>query len=128
MTLAAFIEVARSVGIGAAAVLVTWLGVKQTGRKQKTDTAQQMFDQLQEERDAARESHAADMARMENRLQRAEDAAEKADQKAEKLAEDMRASHKRELLRDDFIQDLRNHIRLGLGPPPPDWPEELRRG
>lgn len=124
----AAIEVVRGVGIGGATILVTWLGVKQTGRKQKTDTAQQMFDQLQEERNTAREAHAADIERMEKRLERAEEKAAKADEKAEKLAEDMRAAHRRELLRDDFIQELRNHIRLGLGPPPPDWPEELRRG
>lgn len=124
----AAIEVVRGVGIGGATILVTWLGVKQTGKKAKTDSVQQLVDQLQEERDTARDAHSADMDRMEKRLEKAEAKAEKADEKAEKLAQDMRAAHYRELLRDDFIQELRNHIRLGLGPPPPEWPEELRRG
>lgn len=117
----AAIEVVRGVGIGGATILVTWLGVKQTGRKNKTDSVQQLVDQLQEERDAAEHRHNEAMQRIELKL-------EKTEAKVEKLDEDARESYRRELVRDDYIQDLRNHIRLGLGPPPPEWPQELRRG
>lgn len=128
MGMDAAIEVVRGVGIGGATILVTWLGVKQTGKKNKVDSVQQLIDQLQEERDTARRQHVEDMDRMEKRVEKAEKTAENAVTKADGLAEDIRAAHRRELVRDDFIQELRNHIRLGLGPPPPEWPEELRRG
>lgn len=121
MGMDAAIEVVRGVGIGGATILVTWLGVKQTGKKNKVDSVQQLIDQLQEERDAGERRHDKERAEMK---------AEMREVKAElsKVNEDMRAAYSRELARDDFIQELRNHIRLGLGPPPPEWPEELRRG
>jgi hypothetical protein len=33
----------------------------------------------------------------------------------------------RELIRDDYIQTLRQHITDGKPPPPPPWPEALIR-
>lgn len=115
------IEVARGIGTVGLASLVTWLGIRQSGKKNKTDTAQQMFDQLQEERDAAEKRHAADKAEWKEELREVKD-------ELKKVNEDVRAAYRREMDRDDFIQELRNHIRLGLGPPPPEWPESLRHG
>lgn len=115
------IEVARGIGTVGLASLVTWLGIRQSGKKNKTDTAQQMFDQLQEERDAAEKRHDKVVERLETKL-------EKAEERMASMEADQRAAYQREMARDEFIQDLRNHIRLGLGPPPPEWPEALRHG
>lgn len=121
MSMDGVIDAARGIGTVGIASFVTWIGIRQTGKKNKTDTAQSMFDQLQEERDAAQSRHDVVVERLEGKLKAA-------DARMDKFAEDMRAAYRRELLRDDFIQELRNHIRLDLGPPPPEWPEELRRG
>lgn len=34
-------------------------------------------------------------------------------------------SIKRERVSNDYMWQLRNHIELGLGPPPPVWPQQL---
>lgn len=121
MSADAVVETVRGVGIGGLTAFVAWLGIRQTGHKNKTDTAQTMFDQLQEERDAAERRHAADKLEWKEELRELKN-------ELSRVNLDMRAAYLREIRRDDFIQDLRNHIRLGKGPPPPDWPEELRRG
>lgn len=121
MSADAVIETVRGVGIGGLTAFVAWLGIRQTGKKTKTDSAQTMIDQLQEERDAAQSRHDVVVERLEAKLKAG-------DERMDKFALDMRAAYQRELRRDDFIQELRNHIRLDLGPPPPEWPEELRRG
>lgn len=120
MSADAVVETVRGVGIGGLTAFVTWLGIRQSGKKTKNDTAQQMFDQLQEERDAAEKRHDIIVDKLETKLA-------EADKRMDAFAADMRAAYLRELARDDFIQELRNHIRLDLGPPPPEWPEELRR-
>lgn len=117
----AVVDAARGIGTVGLASLVTWLGIRQSGKKNKTDTAQQMFDQLQEERDAAERRHDKVVERLEGKL-------EKAEERLASMEADQRAAYLREMTRDDFIQELRNHIRLGLGPPPPEWPESLRHG
>lgn len=83
-------------------LLGIYLGVRQTGRKTRTDAAQGLIDQLQEERGEIRKELNA-------------------------VQVELRAIRERELIRDDYIQELRNHIREGLPPPPPEWPEGLRR-
>lgn len=37
------------------------------------------------------------------------------------------ASLRRERLRDDYIYQLRDHIKDGMPPPPPPWPPGLTR-
>lgn len=93
---------------GVLALFGIWLSVRKDDKKTRSDAAQSLFNELQEER--------AELKRERAELK----------QKVERMDQEMRAAHQRELIRDDFIQELRNHIRRGLGPPPPDWPEELR--
>lgn len=80
-----------------------WMSLRQSGRKSKTDAAQSLFNDLQEER------------------QELKDEREKLKARVDRIEE-------RERIRDDYIQELRQHIRLGLPPPPPNWPEGIRNG
>lgn len=92
-----------TIAAGLLALLGIWLTVRQAGKQTKTNVAQQLIDQLQEER-----------SKIQDRLDRIE--------------ADNRKRDERERIRDDYIQELRQHIRLGLPPPPPAWPGELRHG
>jgi hypothetical protein len=41
------------------------------------------------------------------------------------LETEQRKSKRREMIRDNYINKLREHINLGNPPPPPEWPEGL---
>jgi cell division protein FtsB len=86
--------------IGLAGII---LSLRQSTQKSKTDAAQALFNELQEERAELK----AERKELRERVDRIEE---------------------RERIRDDYIQELRQHIRLGLPPPPPPWPEGIRNG
>lgn len=85
-----------------------YLSVRQTSHQSKTDAAQGLFNELQEERNELKRER----EELRGRLDRCE--------------LELRQVRIRELQRDEYLQDLRNHIRLELPPPPPPWPEHLR--
>ena len=70
-----------------------------------------LIDQLQEEVAALRTDKAAEMAAMKKDI---------ADLKAEQAQ-----SKKRERIRDDYINRLRQHIADHKPPPAPEWPSGL---
>jgi cbb3-type cytochrome oxidase subunit 3 len=107
---AAGLQLTGTIATAILALAGIWLSVRPTQKRNQSDAAQSLFNELQEER--------AELKRERTEL--------KAEVEAIKV--ELLAAHRREIVRDDFIQDLRNHIRRGLGPPPPDWPEELRHG
>lgn len=41
------------------------------------------------------------------------------------LKDEQKKAKKRELIRDNYINKLRDHINAGNPPPPPEWPEGL---
>lgn len=86
-----------SVAVAVIGVCGTWLAAK-VQHKGRPENA--LIDQLQEEMTAMR----GDIA----------------DLKAEQLK-----SRRRERIRDDYINKLREHINAGNPPPPPAWPEGL---
>lgn len=90
-----------------------YLSNRKDSKKTKTDTAQGLIDQLQEERDSLVE-------RMDHHNQECK--AEIAGLRAE-LAR-FRDEH---IALIDYAQDLRHRIRTNVGPPPPDWPLSLRK-
>lgn len=89
--------VVGSVAVAVVTVCGTWLATK-IQHKGKPENA--LIDQLQEE-----------MASMRGDI-------------AELKAEQSKAK-RRERIRDDYINKLREHINLGNPPPPPAWPEGL---
>lgn len=89
--------VVGSVAVAIVTVCGTWLATK-IQHKGKPENA--LIDQLQEE-----------MASMRGDI-------------AELKAEQSKAK-RRERIRDDYINKLREHINLGNPPPPPAWPEGL---
>jgi hypothetical protein len=86
----------------------TWLTVK-IQHKGKPENA--LIDQLQEEVAAIRTEKANDMAVMRQDI---------ADLKAEQGK-----AKRREMIRDNYINRLRQHIADQKPPPAPDWPEGL---
>jgi predicted nuclease with TOPRIM domain len=84
-----------------------WLSVRQSGQKTKTDAAQGLFNELQEER--------AELKKDRSELHA----------QVQALREEVAVLRRENFELMDFVQDLRNHIREGLGPPPPDWPQAL---
>lgn len=70
-----------------------------------------LIDQLQEQIKDDREARERETASMK---------ADIAD-----LKEEQRKSKKRERIRDDYINKLRDHINAGNPPPPPAWPDGL---
>lgn len=50
---------------------------------------------------------------------------EESNRKFTVLTERMDDTSRRERIRDDYIQVLRQHIAEGKPPPPPPWPKEL---
>lgn len=90
-------------------ILTTWLVVGQTGKKNKTDAAQALFNEVQEERAELKQERTELRGRIE------------------RIEAENRARDERERIRDDYIQELRDHIRRGLPPPPPEWPAGLHR-
>lgn len=49
-----------------------------------------------------------------------------ADQRSE-FEEKFEAAMRHSLIQDDYVYELRAHIAAGKAPPPPEFPEELRR-
>lgn len=92
------------------ALIGIYISLRPTKQQTKINQSQNLFNDLQEER---------------NELKRER---EELKDRVYKIECDLRAARTRELRRDDFIQELRNHIRLEKGPPPPPWPEELLNG
>lgn len=84
-----------------------WLSVRQTSRQSKTDQGQALFNELQEERAELKKDRAYLHAEVN----------------ALRVEVDQLRNANIEL--KDFVQELRNHIRRGLPPPPPPWPEGL---
>lgn len=41
------------------------------------------------------------------------------------LKDEQRKAKRRELIRDNYINKLRDHINAGNPPPPPEWPDGL---
>ena len=108
---------AQLFGTLAAALLALvgiWLTVRQAGKQTKTNVAQQLIDQLQEERTTIQDR----LDRME-RESRAEVAELRT--KVDRMARE-------NLLLRDFVQELRQDIRTGTPPPPRPWPPELADG
>lgn len=81
-----------------------WLSVRQTGQRTKTDAAQGLFNELQEERAELKKDRAELHAQLVA------------------LREEVAVVRRENLDLMEFVQDLRNHIRRDLGPPPPPWP------
>ncbi|MFJ4287965.1 hypothetical protein ACIPY0_20170 [Paenarthrobacter nicotinovorans] len=86
----------------------TWLATK-IQHKGKPENA--LIDQLQEQIKDDREAREKETAAMKADI-------------AELRAEQNKAK-RRERIRDDYINRLREHINLGNPPPPPEWPEGL---
>lgn len=89
------------------AFLGIWLSVRQSGQKTKTDAAQGLFNELQEERAELKK----DRAELHTQIKA--------------LREEVAVLRKENIDLMDFVQDLRNHIRAEKGPPPPPWPQAL---
>lgn len=70
-----------------------------------------LIDQLQEQVESLRTEKAEDIAAM------------KAD--IATLKQEQEKSKRREQIRDNYINRLREHINAGNPPPPPEWPEGL---
>ena len=70
-----------------------------------------LIDQLQEQIKDDRESRERELARQDARISA--------------LELEQRKSKRRELIRDNYINRLREHINAGNPPPPPEWPEGL---
>ena len=94
-----------------AALVRVWMLIRQQGRQSRTTDAQQIIDQLQEERTASREEHRREIGEVRSEL----DALRKRVQRMES----------RELAFFDYVSALRWHIEQGKGPPPPPWPPAL---
>ena len=84
------------------------ISVRQTGAKTKSDAAQGLFNELQEER-AELKKDRVDLYK-----------------ELAALRGEIAVLRRENIDLMDFVQDLRNHIRSGLGPPPPNWPEAFR--
>ena len=87
---------------------VAWITAK-IQHKGKPENA--LIDQLQEQIKDDREAKEKEMASMRSDI-------------AELKAEQGKAK-RREMIRDNYINKLREHINLGNPPPPPEWPEGL---
>lgn len=105
-------------------VLTAWMTQRSISRRAKSDAAQAMIDQLQEERDAAEERHADAIASLDHR--RAEELGGVRRELAD-LRHRMDGMEDRELAFSDYVAALRDHIEQRLGPPPPPWPAALMR-
>ena len=99
--------------VGSVAVAVVGLcGAILTARIQhKGRPENAIIDQLQEQIKDDREAKEKEMAVMR---------ADILDLKTEQ-----QKSKRREMIRDNYINRLREHINLGNPPPPPEWPEGL---
>lgn len=93
---------------GLLALAGIYMSVRQSGSKTKTDAAQGLFNELQEER--------AELKRDRAELHTQVSA----------LRSEIAALRRENIDLMDFVQDLRNHIRAEKGPPPPPWPEAIR--
>ncbi|WDF32259.1 hypothetical protein PTW37_10270 [Arthrobacter agilis] len=80
------------------------------------------IDDLREDLRLARERIDLVDAHAENRIR---DVVAAADARIEKVEREQERSKRREHIRDDYINELRNHIETGLGPPAPPWPKSL---
>lgn len=89
--------VAGSIAVAVVTVCGTWLATK-VQHKGKPENA--LIDQLQEEMAAMRGDIAA-------------------------LKTEQNKARRREMIRDNYINRLRDHINAGNPPPPPEWPEGL---
>jgi len=97
-----------SVAVAAVTVCGTWLATK-IQHKGKPENA--LIDQLQEQIKDDREAKDKELSVM-----RADIAELKAEQNK---------ARRREMIRDNYINRLRDHINAGNPPPPPEWPEGL---
>ena len=70
-----------------------------------------LIDQLQEQIKDDREAKEKEMAAMKSDIS--------------ELKDEQKKSKRREVIRDNYINKLREHINLGNPPPPPEWPEGL---
>lgn len=91
--------------------LIGWLTYRLNQRRATTDSAQQMIDQAQEERDKAWTRADADRERMDARMA---DATARID-----------GLEIRERVLLDYVAALRHHIDQRNEPPPPAWPDAL---
>ena len=105
-----------------AALVRVWMLIRQQGRQSRTTDAQQIIDQLQEERGAREEQHRREMTALEQRHNH-----EIAGVRGEvsDLRVRMSRMEDRELAHFDYEYKLRAHIDQRKGPPPPPWPVEL---
>lgn len=101
-------------------LLGSYLVTRQNRRQATASDAQQIIDQVQEERNRAEDR--ADKDRSELKTEIAELKAEIAAVKAELVR-----VHAREQVLVEHAWQLRHHINEQLAPPPPSWPEELNR-
>jgi hypothetical protein len=85
-----------------------WLTTK-IQHKGKPENA--LIDQLQEQIKDDREAKEKEMASMRADIS--------------DLKDEQRKSKRREVIRDNYINKLREHINAGNPPPPPEWPEGL---
>lgn len=95
--------IVAAIGVGGA-----WVTAK-IQHKGKPENA--LIDQLQEQIRDDREAKDKELAAMR---------ADIADLKAEQGK-----AKRREMIRDNYINRLREHINAGNPPPPPEWPEGL---
>lgn len=100
--------IVASFSVPVLALCGTWLTVKIQHRG-KPENA--LIDQLQEQIKDDREAREAETAAMKKDI---------ADLKAEQSK-----AKRRERIRDNYINRLRDHINQGNPPPPPEWPDGL---
>lgn len=93
-------------------------------RRAKSDAAQALIDQLQEERESVDARHAAEIAALDHRRGEELDGLRK---ELTDLRRRVDSMEDRELAFSDYVASLRDHIDQRLGPPPPPWPEALLR-
>lgn len=89
-------------------LLGAWL-VAKIQHKGKPENA--LIDQLQEQIKDDREAKEKEMAAMKTDIS--------------ELKDEQKKSKRREVIRDNYINKLREHINLGNPPPPPEWPDGL---
>lgn len=100
----------------------TTLLIRQQGRQTHTTDAQQLIDQLQEERKADDDRHERQLQQVRSEL--AEVRGELRDARRDvALVRERMDDRERVLL--DYVALLRAHIDQGLRPPPPPWPSAL---
>ena len=105
-----FLQTVKDIALPVLTAAGTWFGLRLSSRKNKSDDAQALFNEVQEERGELKKERAE--LKTEMGLLRGE----VAQLRAENMA--MR----------DYVQELRNDIRMGTPPPPRPWPEGLAGG